>query len=186
MESDSSYHLGELALRVRGAPRTADLETEKGQQQTLKAFAKEIGQAYETLKNSYRVAKYAPAKLRSQFPTLSFGHWREITKAGLREEAQVLVWAEKAVEDDLSITQLRAALREQREPKIADTWERLTKKAYRVLEEMSGFDLVKCWKVFPDETGLMLKSLSSCMKTFEGAWAQASEAEREVGVMEDQ
>jgi hypothetical protein len=136
--SDADWHLGELANRVAALQPTSD--NMEGKTKTLAAFAREIRQSYAVVKNASITARHVTEEMRSECECLSFGHWREIVRKGVRG-GDINHWAELAELEGWSVSRLRMKLREETGGKQEKSIVDAIRKVRALMEKLREDDL---------------------------------------------
>jgi len=160
-ETEANWLLGCLANRIcRLDFHDPNLTSQTA---TLKAFAGEIKQHYETVKDAYRVVSRIDRPLRDEYPMLSYGHWREITRRGKAKDKKALrAWAIRSTDHGWSVSQLREQLRGNRNVKSADPV-KLMRKVVGVVGDLAVLDMEACWKNEADEINDVLLALEAAV-----------------------
>jgi hypothetical protein len=171
--SEAMWDLGRLANRVGELKCTDPLLDEKTS--TLKQFSARIGQSYNVVKDAARVVRHAEYAYAS-FPELSYGHWREIVRAGKRND-DVAKWAEKALDEAWTVSHLRLQLR--MEKGLPDTpEEKLLRKLVGVIGDCEKLSMMESWRNDPDDVSDAEKALARLGETIRKAREELKEQER--------
>jgi len=171
--TESYWMLGRLANRVADMRfDSPDLESHK---KSFKSFCAELGQGYQTVKDAARVDRLVKPSMRAEFPFMSYGHWRELTKRGKHSPEELREWAAKASDNNWSVTKLREAVSGRN---VYDQPMHPTKLMRRMVgncKDAVEMDWVRVWKDEPDDITDCVAGLERALATIRAAEELARE-----------
>lgn len=101
--SDWIWEIGDICNHLAGIRKTDPRKRVR----TLRAFAAEINQPYETLRTAARTAHHVPPALRTAYRALTYGHFREIVRKGYTEIEDITLWADRAASNAWGVGALK-------------------------------------------------------------------------------
>jgi len=97
--SDAAWAIGDICngitSRVKATPQQRN--------RRIRDFAKSINQSYSFVRFTARTARYVPEQIRRSYPSLSYGHFREIVNKGHTELDVITEWADRATQGEWGI-----------------------------------------------------------------------------------
>lgn len=171
--TESYWLLGKLANRV--ADMRFDSDDLEGHKKSFKSFCAELGQGYQTVKDAARVDRLVPVWLRQEFPFMSYGHWRELTKRGQNTPEQLRGWAVQCSDNTWSVTKLREAVsgRSVHDQHMHPT--KLMRRMFGNAKDALEMDWARIWQDEPDDVSDCIVMLEQAVERIRAGEARARE-----------